>query len=253
MPGKRVLITGANGLLGKAVADALHDRGDSVMGLDLNDGPNVLAADLRDMASTTAGVREAVKRLGGLDVLVNNAGLGGSTDPAQPPDDRALATIDVNLLGTWRATAAALPALLESAGRVVNVSSGLAFVALPHTAAYSVTKRGLVAYSDVLRAQLGDRLEVVTIFPGYIKGPIHEDVEAEGRSLEGLIREESLEDAVQAFVSAIHGPARRMRATTRRGRVELALAHKFPGIVNAMIARRIRGLRTRDSDGRPVA
>ena len=63
--------------------------------------------------------------------------------------------LDVNLLGPWRVTAAAMPALRAARGRVVNVASGLANIAVPLATAYCMSKRGLVAYSDALRLEHG--------------------------------------------------------------------------------------------------
>ena len=71
----------------------------------------MLACDVRDQAAVDAAVAEAIGRLGGLDVLINNAGLGTPQSAGEAPDEEALAVIDVNLLGPWRVTAAALPAL----------------------------------------------------------------------------------------------------------------------------------------------
>ena len=134
---------------------------------------------MRDQAAVDAAVAEAIERLGGLDVLINNAGIGIPQSAGEPPDDDALAVLDVNLLGPWRVTAAALPALRESRGRVVNVASGLAHLDVPFATAYCMSKRGLVAYSDALRLEHGDAITVTTVYPGYIRTPIHD---ARGRA-----------------------------------------------------------------------
>ena len=123
---------------------------------------------------------EAVERLGGVDVLVNNAGVGFAQSAGERPDDRARRSLEVNLLGPWRVTAAALPALRESRGRVVNVASGLSFLTVPFATAYCMSKRGLVAYSDALRAEFGDEITVTTVYPGYIRTPIHDAAADEG-------------------------------------------------------------------------
>ncbi len=110
----------------------LERRGAQVIGLDVNaDQDALIACDVRDQDSVDKAVREAITRLGGLDVLINNAGLATPQSAGLPPDEKALAVIDVNLMGPWRVTSAALPALREAGGRVVNVASGMAFVALP--------------------------------------------------------------------------------------------------------------------------
>jgi len=124
--GKRVLVTGASGAVGAATSTSLRERGAEVVGLDRHPGPDVLEADVRDADQTAAAVAEAIERLGGLDVLVNNAGIGDAHDAGAPPDERAVAIVDVNLFGAWRVTAEAMPALLRARGRVVNVASGMA-------------------------------------------------------------------------------------------------------------------------------
>src|SRR3954463_9780907 len=149
----RVLVTGASGGIGSAAVRELRGRGAQVVGLDLEaDEPaGVLACDLRDEVAIERGVAEAIERLGGLDVLINNAGLGIPQSAGRAPDERALSVLEVNLIAPWRVTAAALPALRQSRGRVINVASGLAHLAVPFAPAYGMSKRGLVAYSDALR------------------------------------------------------------------------------------------------------
>src|SRR6185295_3036966 len=118
----RVLLTGAAGGIGSAAAAELRARGAQVVGLDLDAGDGIIECDVRDQASVNAAVAEAVERLGGLDVLINNAGLGIPQAAGAVPDEDALSVLDVNLVGVWRVTAAALPALRASRGRVVNVA-----------------------------------------------------------------------------------------------------------------------------------
>jgi NAD(P)-dependent dehydrogenase (short-subunit alcohol dehydrogenase family) len=69
----------------------------------------------------------------------------------------------------------------------VNVASGLAHLTLPLSTAYTISKRGIVAYSDALRLEQGDALTVTTVYPGYIRTPIHEASRAEGFGLEGMV------------------------------------------------------------------
>jgi NAD(P)-dependent dehydrogenase (short-subunit alcohol dehydrogenase family) len=214
----RIVITGAAGGIGTAATAALRAKGARVVGLDLVAGDDVIACDVRDQASVDAAVAEAAGRLGGIDVLVNNAGLGDAHHAGTAPDDDALRVLDVNLVGPWRVTAAAMPHLIETRGRVINVASGLAYLAVPYAAAYCMSKRGLVAYSDVLRLEYGDRLEAVTtIYPGYIRTPIHAGPAQKGVSLEGVVPAEPVAAAGAAIVRAALGTPVRDLATTRRG------------------------------------
>jgi len=240
----RVLITGAAGGIGTAAVAELRARGASVVGLDLRAGEDVLACDVRDQASVGAAVDEAVRRLGGLDVLINNAGIGTPQSAGAAPDAGALAVIDVNLLGPWRVTAAALPALRRARGRVVNVASGLAHLALPFGTAYCMSKRGLTAYSDALRLEYGGEITVTTVYPGYIRTPIHAESQEAGVALEGHVPAERVQDAARTLARAALGPAARDLATTRNGAVAYVLLRHLPRrLLDAVLRRRLAGIR----------
>jgi NAD(P)-dependent dehydrogenase (short-subunit alcohol dehydrogenase family) len=240
---RRVVITGAASGIGAATMAALRSRGDEVVGLDLNEGDGVIACDVRDQESVDSAVSRAIERLGGLDVLVNCAGVGDPQSAGAPPDDRAIALLEVNLIGPWRVTGAAMPALLESRGRVVNVASGLAHLTIPFSTAYCMSKRGLVAYSDALRLEYGDTIGVTTVYPGFIKTPIHDASAELGLGLDGAVPEEQLDDAVVTMVRAITGPLKRDLATTRRGTASYALLRLVPrGLVDRVSMSRGRRL-----------
>ncbi len=136
--------------------------------------------------------------------------------------------IDVNLLGPWRVTAAALPALRARRGRVVNVASGLAHVTVPFATAYCMSKRGLVAYSDALRIEHGDALTVTTVYPGYIRTGIHDAARERGLGLEGAVPAERLSDAADTLVRAALGRPARDLATTRSGTLAYAVVRRLP-------------------------
>jgi NAD(P)-dependent dehydrogenase (short-subunit alcohol dehydrogenase family) len=252
---KRVIVTGAAGGIGGAACAALRGQGARVAGLDLQAGDDVIACDVRDQASVDAAVAEAIERLGGVDVLINNAGIGIPQSAAQAPGDDALAVLDVNLIGPWRVTAAALPALLESRGRVVNVASGLAHVTVPFATAYCMSKRGLVAYSDALRLEHGDALTVTTVYPGYIRTGIHDAAAKLGIGLEGVVPAEQVTDAAGTLVRAALGPPARDLATTRAGAVGYFLARRAPRrLLDAITRARIKRLAAQGHfDGAPIA
>ena len=225
---KRVVITGAAGGIGAAAAAQLRAKGCRVIGLDLREGEDIIACDVRDQAAVDRAVAQAIERLGGIDVLVNNAGIGTPQSAGERPDEGALAVLDINLIAPWRVTAAALPALREARGRVINVSSGLAHIAAPFATAYCMSKRGLVAYSDALRLEHGDAITVTTVYPGYIRTAIHKESEAAGFGLEGVVPPEKVEDAAATIVRAALGRRVRDLATTKAGTVNYLFARHSP-------------------------
>jgi NAD(P)-dependent dehydrogenase (short-subunit alcohol dehydrogenase family) len=238
---KRVIITGAASGIGEATAKALRERGAEVVGLDLRASDDVLTCDVTDQSSVDAAVAAAVKRMGGLDVLVNCAGIGLPQSASERPGPDALRVLDVNLLGTWRATASALPALRASHGRVVNIASGLAHIAVPFATAYGASKRGVVGYSEQLRSEVGDEVTVTTVYPGYIRTPIHDASQSAGIGLEGMVPPEPLSAAVGTIVRAIYGKPARDLATTRSGAVSYRLVGLLPkGLVEGAVRRRMR-------------
>ena len=111
---------------------------------------------------------------------------------------------------------------------MINVASGLAHVTVPFAVAYQMSKRGLVGYSDALRLEHGDAITVTSVYPGYIRTPIHDAGRALGVGLEGSVPPESVRDAAATLVRAALGPPARDLATTRRGGVALLVARHVP-------------------------
>ncbi|MGH3343091.1 MAG: SDR family NAD(P)-dependent oxidoreductase [Carbonactinosporaceae bacterium] len=265
MDGRRVIITGASGALGEATAADLRKRGATVVGLDTVAGRHVLACDVTDGEQVKRGVSAAVEMIGGLDALVHLAGIGTPVDAGAPPDDTVRRTLAVNLLGVWSVTAAALPALLDGGGRVVVVASGLAHVTVPLSAAYTVSKRGVSAFADVLRLEYGPELGVTTIYPGFIDTPIHDPSRRMGVSLDGTVPVESADHVVRAVLRAVTARrAPRDLATSLPTRAAVALGRHAPSLLDAAVRARLRrrlasgplataplaaGLRRRNLDG----
>ncbi|WP_265584768.1 SDR family oxidoreductase [Streptomyces sp. S07_1.15] len=244
--GLRVLVTGASGTFGRALSARLTELGAHVVGLDLaprpDDPAEVLACDLTDDTAVPGAVAAALARLGGLDLLINNAGTGGPAPAELPPGDEVRRQLDINLLGAWRVTAACVDALVASRGRVVMVSSRMAVLQLPLAAAYGASKRALVAYADALRLEIGTHVGVSCVYPSAVRSPIHDSTAAAGLSLEGMSSYEPLEGVVDAVLKA--GLGRRVRrdlATTRRGAAEIFLARHLPSLTDRIVARTLAG------------
>ncbi len=181
--GNTILITGGGSGIGRALAEALQAKGNTVIiagrrerVLDevtqANSGMESMLLDIQDKADIAAFAREAVTRFPALNVVINNAGIMKDEDiPGRGDVAIAEETIETNLLGPIRLTTALLPHLLaQPRATVMTVSSGLAFVPLAVTATYSATKAGLHSWSMSLRHQLkGTSTEVIEIAPPYVQ------------------------------------------------------------------------------------
>ncbi|MEQ6902591.1 SDR family NAD(P)-dependent oxidoreductase [Nocardioides sp. YIM 152588] len=240
--GLRVLITGASGTIGRELGARLTAAGATVVGLDLapsgEEAFEVIGCDVTDDASVAAGVGKALASLGGLDILVNNAGIGGPAPAELAPGAEVRRQLEINLLGTWRVTAACVDALVESRGRVVMVASRMAVMQLPLAAAYGASKRAMVAYADALRLELATHVDVTCVYPSAVRSPIHDSTKAAGLSLEGMSTYESLDGVVDAILLAcLARRARRDVTTTRKGAVEFFLSRHLPALTDRIVAR----------------
>ncbi|CAM3246162.1 SDR family NAD(P)-dependent oxidoreductase [Nocardioides dubius] len=257
--GLRVLITGASGTFGRALGERLTGLGAHVVGLDLaprDDDPiEVLACDITDDAQAGAAPRAAIERLGGLDLLINNAGIGGPAPAELAPGLEVRRQLEINLLGTWRVSAASADALIASRGRVVMLASRMAAMQLPLAAAYGASKRAMVAYADALRLELAPHVGVTCVYPSAVRSPIHASTAEAGLSLEGMSQYEPLDGVVDAVLRA--GLARRVHRdlpTTARGAVELTLARHLPGLADRIVTRTFADrLGSGALDGAPLA
>ncbi|PSK64652.1 putative ketoacyl reductase [Micromonospora sp. MH33] len=199
-----------------------------------------------------AAVAAAVDRLGGLDLLVNNAGVGGPAPAELAPDEVVRRQLEVNLLAAWRTTAAALPALEAARGRVVFVASRMAVLPLPLAAAYGVSKRAVVAYADALRHEVGTHVGVSVVYPSMVASPIHDSTAEAGLSLSGVEPVEGVVAAILRAATARRAP--RNVATTARGRLELALARHAPALADRLVRRTVAGrIAAGDLDAAPLA
>jgi NAD(P)-dependent dehydrogenase (short-subunit alcohol dehydrogenase family) len=180
-----ILVTGCSSGIGREAALALAARGHTVHAgvRDPSTGPSLRAAaeglpgrlepialDVRVDASVSAAVATAIDGGGGLDALVNNAGVGAA--PAAVEDtspETLLALLDTNVAGVLRVTRAALPALRARRGRIVNVGSTSGRLARPFSGAYAASKFALEALTDALHWELrGLGVEVTLIEPGFV-------------------------------------------------------------------------------------
>jgi NAD(P)-dependent dehydrogenase (short-subunit alcohol dehydrogenase family) len=165
LAGRRVLITGAARGIGAATARRLHSRGArlAVAGIEreqleqvaheCGDAP-ALACDVRDRVQVEGAVAAAVERLGGLDVVMANAGVAAQLPVLGGDPEVFERTVEVNLLGVYYTLRAAAPHIAHARGYALVVSSLAAAVHPPLLGAYSASKAGVEALADSLRSEL---------------------------------------------------------------------------------------------------
>ena len=179
---KRVLVTGGSRGIGWATAKAFLDAGARVAvngrtgestaaGIErLGGGERLIAApgDVGTVAGCEAAVGTAVDALGGLDVLVNSAGVGKGR-PIEEGDEAFYDWImNINLKGVYFCCRAAMPALRESGGNIVNVASDSGLMGNAGTSVYCTSKGGVVLLTRSLSAELAPDMRINCVCPGYI-------------------------------------------------------------------------------------
>ena len=189
LKGKRILITGGSSGIGLALAQHLIERGAKVLisgrrpealsaavaRLQTGDGfAKGVSADVRTENGRTATLTQAIEALGGLDILINNAGgvRAGRLERTAESDIRSM--VEVDLVAPILLTRAALPVLRASGdAMVVNVASGIALIGAPFYATYAAVKAGLARFGEALRRELkGEGIHVLTAYPGATETPM---------------------------------------------------------------------------------
>lgn len=173
-----VIVTGGGSGIGAVTAQTMVALGARVACLDLQpppDGPQLrgVSCDVRDDASVRAAVATAAQWLGGIDVLINNAGVA-SLGTLETQDDAEWARVfDVNMFGMARTTRAALPWLKQSSrAAIVNVSSAVARIGLPQRTLYSATKGAILSFTRALAADcIALPIRVNCVTPGVVDTP----------------------------------------------------------------------------------
>ena len=202
---RKVLVTAGASGIGKHIAAAFIRSGADVYTCDINAEALKSAAEelkglktgicnVGDRAQIERMVADAARELGGIDVLVNNAGISGPTAPVQDVDpDQWEQVLKVDLTGTFIVTKNAIPHLIRSGnGVIINMSSAAGRFGYPNRSPYSTVKWGLIGFTKTLSMELGEHnIRANAILPGAVDGERIQRVfegraKATGKSLEEI-------------------------------------------------------------------
>lgn len=200
----RVVVTAAGAGIGRATAELLAEAGarvyvcdvdaDALSAVTEHHGIGGCVADVGDTASVDEFMAAALAELGGVDVLVNNAGIagpGGRVDAVEP--DEVTHTLDVNVTSMFRTSRHAVPLMVEQgSGLIVNIASTAGYLGFPYRAPYAASKWAVIGLTKTMAMELGEHgVRANVICPGSVAGPrmdhvIELEAEASGRSAEDI-------------------------------------------------------------------
>lgn len=193
LTGKKALVTGASGGIGGAIVKALVAAeadvaisGTRVEALEelnshIHGKATILPCNLKDPAAVDALVGQASEALGGLDILVCNAGVTKDGLAMRMSDEQWQDVIDINLTSTFRLNRAAIKGMMKQrSGRIINIASVVAVMGNPGQANYCASKAGMIGMSKSLAAEIASRgVTVNCVAPGFIKTAMTEALNEE--------------------------------------------------------------------------
>jgi short-subunit dehydrogenase len=255
----RILITGASQGIGRALAESAALRGAKVLAAARS--PELLhelAEEVRNRGATLETVQADVTRAGdrqrmveaalhhfaGLDVLVNNAGIGATGHFAEVSPDRLRQIMEVNFFGLTETTRVFLPLLLQgNRPAIVNISSIAGKRGIPARSEYSASKFAVQGFSEALRAELAkDGIDVLIICPGLTQTNFSKNmIEQKAKMALDHMRGMTSEQVAQATLRAIER-GRSEVCLTFQGKLIVFVSRFFPWLADRFAVRRVRAL-----------
>jgi len=257
--GARILITGASQGIGKALAELAAQRGAKVLAaarsVDLltelqqqvrKDGKTleIVQADVTSAADREKMVAAARENFGGLDVLVNNAGIGATGHFCDADAERMRKIFEVNFFGVTETTRAFLPLLKEgNRPAIVNISSVAGKRGIPARSDYSASKFAVEGFSEALRPELAkDGIDVIVVCPGltqtnFSKNMLEQKAHIKLDHLRGM----TSEDVAAATLLAIERGSRQVTLTLQ-GKLLVLVSRFLPRLADRIAARKVRAI-----------
>jgi len=174
--GRRAVVTGGASGIGEAVAKRIAAEGGNVAIWDINGGIRV---DISAFESVEKAVAETIKQIGGIDILVNSAGITGPTTPLiEFPIEGWKKVIDINLNGTFYCNRAVAPLMVaQNYGRIVNIASIAGKEGNPNASGYSASKAGVIGLTKSLGKELAKHnITVNAVTPAAVRTPIFDQM-----------------------------------------------------------------------------
>ena len=215
MKSKSAIVTGSTSGIGRGIAEQLAVAGCNVMlngfgdadeierlrlGLERDHGVKALysGADMSRPGQITAMVDEAADAFGGVDILINNAGIQHVAPVDEFPPDKWDAVIAINLSSSFHTIHAALPHMKQRGwGRIVNIASAHGLVASPYKSAYVAAKHGILGLTKVVALEVAEQgITCNAICPGYVKTPLVEGQIDDTAKARGLDREQVVKEVI---------------------------------------------------------
>jgi short-subunit dehydrogenase len=257
--GSRILITGASQGIGRALALQAVKHGANVLATARNDELlqqlsqeaikangrlETLHADVTSADDRQAMIAAMEQHFGGMDILINNAGIGASGHFAQAGEDRLRKIFEVNFFGLTELTRLSIPMLKKGTKpAVVNISSVIGKRGIPGRSEYSASKFAVQGFSEALRGELAIfGIDVLIVNPGLTATNFSQNMlERKSKLQVDHMRGMSAEQAAAATLRAIERGKREV-TFTKSGKLLVFMSRFFPGLVDRIAARRVKRL-----------